>query len=381
LARIQSNNLKNQTLKIAYILLAGTGVFFIYNLYILLAVFIAHLLLWFGLKNGISKLRFLLKVKWFILLILIFNALTTSAGDVTLIKISSFKLGVEWEGLLNGTLQSLKLMTMLLITNLVRNTMSSDDFVIGLRSLGLNKTTSETVHQIFSVVGEGKKQKKPGEGKGKGTGGGKGKEKDEANVTARQVLGGKIGNIPNKIRKRLEQGQEQFGSSEGAVVGATSLAVTLVRMVKIAPGLPLAPGHKNILLVPLFIYAARKSKSGFAGTSVGLISGILHFAMGFGKYGPLGILQFVLFGFVIDLILKLAPNKNSLLLYTIAGGVAGLMRFSSELLLALIFGLPESFFLLYIPIVVSQVLFGAGSGIIAVALLKEKKLKENNTNE
>ena len=142
-------------------------------------------------------------------------------------------------------------------------------------------------------------------------------------------------------------------------------------MVKIAPGLPLAPGHKNILVIPVFIHGISKSRKKLAGLQIGSISGILHFSMGFGKYGPLGILQFSVLGLVIDLLLKLPIKKTNLIFLMLIGGIGGAVRVGSEILLSLLFGMPGAFYLLYLPYIISQVSFGIASGIISRALLKQ----------
>jgi hypothetical protein len=141
-------------------------------------------------------------------------------------------------------------------------------------------------------------------------------------------------------------------------------------MVKIAPGLPIAPGHKNILVFPLFINAILKSKKPFAGIQIGSISGILHFSMGFGKYGPLGILEFVIVGGMIDLMLKLPFKKTNLVYLMSIGAIAGITRIGIEILLAYILGISSAFFIIFLPYIISQISFGIASGFISRAILK-----------
>jgi hypothetical protein len=142
-------------------------------------------------------------------------------------------------------------------------------------------------------------------------------------------------------------------------------------MVKIAPGLPLAPGHKNILFFPVFIYGILKSKRKFAGAQIGLISGILHFTMGFGKYGPLGIIEFAILGGIFDLLLKLPFNKDKLWFLMLLGGIGGLVRISTEIVILLVLGMPEAFYLIYFPYVIAQMAFGIASGFITKSILTE----------
>ena len=114
---------------------------------------------------------------------------------------------------------------------------------------------------------------------------------------------------------------------------------------------------------------------------IGLISGILHFSMGFGKFGPLGILEFSIVGIVIDLLLKLPFKKTNLVYLMFIGGACGLTRITIEILLALIL-LPNdaelsiAFILFYLPYIISQVSFGIASGFVSRALIKASQNEE-----
>lgn len=355
---------------ICYILLAGIGVFLINDLVILGSVMAVHLIIWFLLKIPITKLKFLWKIKWFIVIIIFFHSVGGRDADFVLLQFKKLAIGFNVEGVILGAIMASKLISMLLITQLVRLSISKESFVIGLRKLGLGKDFAEIIEQILGNItgGQGK-----GKRKGKGRSGNNNREKEEVNTSAKEALLGRIGNIPRKLSSRLDTGYEQFKNNPNAVVGASALTVTLIRLVKIAPGFPLAPGHKNILLVPVFIKAIHTSDKQFTGTKIGFISGILHFISGFGKYGPLGIIQFLLLGLVIDASMKIPGKPTNLLKLAFVGGMAGLTRISSEIILSFVLGMPRSFYILYLPYFISQVLFGAGSCFISRALIKNNQ--------
>jgi hypothetical protein len=99
--------------------------------------------------------------------------------------------------------------------------------------------------------------------------------------------------------------------------------------------------------------------------------------MGFGKFGPLGILEFSIVGLVIDLMLRLPFKKTNLFFLMLIGGTCGLVRITIEILLAYIL-LPNSelsiaFILVYLPYIISQVSFGIASGFVSRALLKTQE--------
>ncbi|MBL4705762.1 MAG: hypothetical protein JKY54_14650 [Flavobacteriales bacterium] len=361
-------------LLICYIILAGIGVFLINNLYILIAIILAHLIGWFILKIPVNKLKFLWKIKWFVLIIVFFHSISGPDPELVLLAFKKIKLSVGLAGLENGLIMAGKLISMLLITQLVRLSMSKAAFVSGMRKLGLSHDFADIIDQIFGIITSS------GQGNGKGKGDkkkGSGKNKELMDTTARQAMVGKIGSIPDKLAQRLNKAKDQFKNSPNAVIGASSLTVTLIRMVKIAPGFPLAPGHKNILLVPVFIQAIHGSNQRFTGAKIGFISGILHFASGFGKYGPLGILQFLLLGSVIGAMMKLMGKNPGTFKLSLVGATAGLTRISSEIILSFALGMPKAFYLLYLPYFISQILFGAGSCFISKKLISKSATTTN----
>jgi hypothetical protein len=127
---------------------------------------------------------------------------------------------------------------------------------------------------------------------------------------------------------------------------------------KITPGLPLAPGHKNVLIVPFFILSSIKTKKSYAATSIGFISGTANFMAGFGKFGPFGILQFMVPGLVVDLLMIPFRNSRSIFVFGLIGLLAGASRIAAEITIAVILGAPLEFYIVYLPFILSQCAFG-----------------------
>lgn len=376
-----------------YIFLLGTGVFFINNLWVLFGIILAHILLYFWIKNEKKSLLFLWKIKWFVLIIFFIHAFSGN-DDLVLIPIKQWDwaLAISYDGLFQGAVMVGKLISMLTVTQVIRFSMQKNEFVSGLSNVGLSRSSAEIIDQIIDVVASEKKQ--PGQGGGNGKGGGKNRSKQQdktgsenPEVNAVQILTrGKVGGIPKKLLSRLTFAGDQFKDNPNASIASSALAVTLIRMVKIAPGLPLAPGHKNVLLFPVFIYGINKSEKKFAGLQIGSISGILHFSMGFGKFGPLGIFEFSLVGIIIDLMLRLPIKKTNLIFLMIIGASCGLARISLEIVIAYTL-LPKNsdtsfaFILLYLPYIISQIAFGIASGFVSRALLKAQLNEQTDTRQ
>jgi hypothetical protein len=149
------------------------------------------------------------------------------------------------------------------------------------------------------------------------------------------------------------------GDDEIGLIGLCCLAV-------------LSPGHKNIFIIPIFIFAAAASTRPWTATKVGLSAGLLNFLLGFGKYGPLEIFQFLLPGLAIDLLyptILLAAGKPRLgiIIFAFVGIIAGLFRFSGNALALLLTGTPILLLLAMIPALMSQIVFAILGSVLSGA--------------
>ncbi len=273
-----------------------------------------------------------------------------------------------------------KILTMLLATIIVRQLTKPEEFMQGLRQFGLSENYALILDNILSSVekapnkghGHGRgKRKGKGSGGGNGTGNGKGKNKEEKTISIKSVVKGDFTPVLNLVTNRIDEAKEKFANNDLAIIAAFSMIVTFIRFMKIAPGFPIAPGHKNVLIIPFFILAARLTNKKFAGTSIGFISGIVHFISGFGKFGPLGIIQFALLGLVIDILMIFFRRNQSFFIFALIGIVAGLTRVSVEIGLAWVLGMPVEYYLFYSPYIISQCAFGALSAIVTKYLINK----------
>lgn len=154
------------------------------------------------------------------------------------------------------------------------------------------------------------------------------------------------------------------------VIGTCALAIMATKAMMILPGLPISPGHKNVFIIPIFIFAAVATHHRFGATKVGLVVGILNFMLGYGKLGPLEILQFVLPGMVIDVCLPLMSFVKrgglvTLLVLCLVGALAGVARFSGNAAAILLTGAPWLLVVSMIPSLLSQVAFSVLGVVVA----------------
>jgi hypothetical protein len=168
-----------------------------------------------------------------------------------------------------------------------------------------------------------------------------------------------------------------------AVISGVALTMLSIKVLKLLPGLPFAPGHKGVLLIPLYFVAARMTRSRAGATWTGLTMGAVAFLMGDGKWGVFEILKHTAPGVLADLLVPLTGRSHSRWLWSAVGMVAALGRFATVTVIALCVQPPAVVYALLIPGLALHGTFGVLSGIVTAPLMRsiddasdKKKLTE-----
>jgi len=158
---------------------------------------------------------------------------------------------------------------------------------------------------------------------------------------------------------------------DAAVLAGVTAAMVGMKMLKTLPGLPFAPGHKNAVILPLYILAAELTATPFGATFAGLTMGLIAFLMGDGRYGVFEIAKHVAPGILVDLFYPLVRRlgRPRVWVYAIFGAFLALGRLGAEVAVALAWGAPVSFYAVIGTVGVTHVAAGALSGFITVLLL------------
>ena len=160
-----------------------------------------------------------------------------------------------------------------------------------------------------------------------------------------------------------------------AIISGMALTMLGVKVLKLLPGLPFAPGHKGIILLPLYLLAAAKTRTRFGATLTGATMGTVAFLLGDGRYGIFEIAKHIMPGLIIDLLYPLAhrisgtTRTRRLLVWSTVGVTAALGRFGTVMLVTIATEPPAIVYAILLPGLLVHAIFGALSGIIALPLL------------
>src|SRR5499427_7234798 len=166
------------------------------------------------------------------------------------------------------------------------------------------------------------------------------------------------------------------------IVTGIALCMASVKVLKLLPGLPFAPGHKALLLFPLYVLASRLTHSRWGGTAAGCIMGVIGFLQGDGRFGVLEILKHVAPGLVIDLAGPLARRLPAWSLgYCFLGLAAAAGRITTELVLVVLLGARAEVYLFPAAVLVPNMLAGFLSGFVTIFVLREFAHSDANVSK
>jgi Cobalt transport protein len=320
------------------------------------------------------------RLKWLFLFLIgcyvLLPAENPGAGDLVLpwrLPIVDWVLPLHLTGLERAGLMCLQILTLLLASTVVRLTGSGRDLVDGLRALRLPDLFIYSLDHTLELLGGAKKSRR-GRAEPAGQGG--------ALSTVKRLLRGDIGGFVETIRANIERaGESRRHESDRrlgprlihdiGIVTGIALCMASVKVLKLLPGLPFAPGHKALLLFPLYVLASRLTHSRWGGTAAGSIMGVIGFLQGDGRFGVLEILKHVAPGFVIDLAEPLVRRLPAWAMgYCFLGVAAAAGRITTELVLVLLLGARAEVYLFPTAVLVPNLLAGFLSGFVTIFVLR-----------
>jgi len=253
----------------------------------------------------------------------------------------------------------------------LRLSMDQESFIKSLKTLKISESIAIVIDLTLSQLMTERKTKKK-------------KKKDKKKITFQEFKSNKSHFFNQLIEKNINKSDQlltkkypQMLKSQRQnilVILSVVVAIMSLKFLQMMPGLPVAPGHKNLLVIPLLILASLSTNMKYGGLAAGFATGIVSFMMGFGKFGIFEILHFALPGLVSDWFLPLIKNRNDKFLIiklAILGALLGFSRFIANLGILLLVGAPKLAVLVMMPMLISQVVFGALSSLVCIIVIKK----------
>jgi hypothetical protein len=128
-----------------------------------------------------------------------------------------------------------------------------------------------------------------------------------------------------------------------------------------------------IVLLPLYVVAARLTRSRLGATYTGLTMGTVAFLMGDGRYGIFEILKHLTPGVLCDLLLPLMTAGRRMpgrLAWSLFGSVVGIGRFATVFAIVLVAQPPAVAYAILLPGLLTDVVFGFLSGYVTFHVVR-----------
>lgn len=373
--------------RLVYVLLLAIVLFATKRPKALIALLALQLILWLATRLPLAALwRAVWRLRIFYLFIFLSYAFLSTGGEGRdewfEFAIGGWTPAINLGGLELAALMCTRVVILVLASGWMQRSSAPGELVGALRMLRFPETLAVTVDATLALVG-GDDRKGSGKGAGTGKGAGEGKNRTKSSLSWQAVRRGELGSVGDMFERSLLRANEHLRARypdlgeralhDMTVVLAVSLAVIGLKVFQIFPGLPIASGHKNIVIVPLLLFAASATHSRFGGLLAGSAVGIVSFLLGYGKYGIFEIAHFAVPGLMADLlmpVLRATSRTGRLFQYAVAGLLLGVGRFTANLLVILLAGAPLPAFLLFAPMLASQMIFGTLSCFASIMVVK-----------
>lgn len=379
--------------KLIYVIIALNILVFLSEPSVLLAVALLQSVLWVMSRLPLSALFASFKRLWiFFVVILLAYSLFNVGEAPKLFDLGFFQLKVNEAGAQQALLMCLRVFLMVWASVWLQKSEEPGAMAITLRKIGLPELLATAIDStLFLLTGDLKNNQKSSQktsgqgGGGHGKGGGKGRgKKEKIKITFQQIRQGDFSFITDRFHEAMKKAKHHLAERypdltpnrlhDLTVIVGISAAIMGLKLIQLFPGLPVAPGHKNIIIIPFFLAAAALTHFRFGGLMTGLTVGIVSVMMGFGKFGLFEISHFAVPGLLADLLFPFiaqnSPRWVRIIQLSLIGMIMGFGRFSANFLVILLAGAPEGAFILYLPMLFTQILFGGLSVFVSLVILQ-----------
>lgn len=321
------------------------------------------------------------------------------AAQWTEVAVLGWTLSLDLAALELGAAMALRVVALVFASHVAR---AGDPRAVaeGLRSLRFPAVFATSVDAVLALLAAGAERgggggRGRGGGRGGGGGGGGGGGRGGPPVSGAEVgslrrfwdavkrmasgdvtwlTSGTLQRVEDAERHALGDERNDIGlARDVGVIAGLALSMLMVRAVKILPAIPFAPGHKLVLLTPLYVLASLMTRGRAGATWVGATMGVTSFLLGDGKYGVFEIAKHVVPGILCDLVVpQLArggrrPGRFS---WGVVSGVVGACRFAAIFVMTLVAQPPAVAFAFLLPGLAVHTSFGIVAGLLVPAVLR-----------
>ncbi len=358
-------------LQILYLLAVGVTAYTMANPLLLGALFALQAALWLYARLPLTGLLTIFRKLAFFCLVIVFSFgfFSPEEGDqIFSLPVLGWAFPLDLSGAIRGLILSSRIIILICASRLIQESGDRKALVDGLRGLYVPSFLAYSLDLVLSTLGPDKE------------GGGRGK-RPRTTLVIRKAVGGEVGFLVGLIERSMAQARERalaFGLKvevirDLSVVSGLAAMGMILRSFKVMPGIPIAPGHKGIILIPLYILAHDLTLSQWGATQMGTVVGLSSFIMGEGKFGPFEVLRHLTPGLFVDLFMPLVRRlvrTPGVIVYGLFGVGVAVTRLSTLILVGLFVQAPRAFYALLLPMTLANVAFGFLSGFVTFHLLK-----------
>lgn len=324
-------------------------------------------------RSPLRLVRLLRRTGWFLAFLLLSFVLVPPTGGPS-ITVTLLGHILDVSGLDPGGRMGLRLLTIVMASLAMRETGRRGEMLVGLRQLRLPLPVAQTIDAALSLLGDVQRGGHRGQSRRRRRGSIRALFHTDREAAANRLI--------DTFEKTVTRGEEAIGTAQGpdaiglrvsadaAVVAALAVMAMTVKFAKILPGIPFAPGHKNILVLPLYVAAARLTRSRLGATWMGVTLGVVAFMFGEGRFGIIEIVKYVAPGLLVDAVWPIIRHRRNVLLLCVLGLLMGVARFASTLLAGWIAQAPPLFYALAGGMGIAQFVFASLSGPVSWAVLR-----------
>lgn len=390
--------------RVLYLLVIAVGVFVLKEPLGLTGALALQVALWLGLGLGLARLARQISKLWLFSLFIV-GSYAAFSYDPALdrwhaLSVLGATVSVNLTGVTQGALMVVRVLTVVLASQVAR---AGDPRAIsaGLTRLRVPALIAVSLDVVLALLGDGR-----GGGGGGAGGGGRGRRRRQEGqepfmASVKRLAKGDVAPVVERLERQIARASAAVDQSLGedsaagagraelrrdvSVVAGVSLTMLAIKMLKLLPSLPFAPGHKLVLLTPLYIVASLLTRSRFGATLTGLCMGSVAFLMGDGRYGIFEIGKHVAPGLVCDLLVPLMLRADGELRsgrwWSLLGAAVGLGRFATIFLVTLAVQPPAVAFAFLIPGTLLNVFFGVMSGWVSYHVARAALALRDRLNE